>query len=85
MLAVPSLGVAVQSAASSIPGSLSCRGGSTLRWQGPCEAGLMGCVYWGTARSAPPHWSIPVLVAVVVPGGFYRDKWPGSATLQGWG
>lgn len=44
MLAVPSLGVAVQSAASSIPGILSRRGGSTLRCQGPCEAGLRGCV-----------------------------------------
>lgn len=64
----PLPGVAVQSVASSIPAS----SGTTLRWQSPCRAGLMGCVYWGTARWAPPHWSIPVLCCSgscwVVPG-----------------
>lgn len=44
MLSVPSAGVAVQSAAFSIPGIVSRRGGSTVRGQGLCKAGLMGCI-----------------------------------------
>lgn len=44
MLAFPSLRVAVQSAAFSIPGIISHRSGSTVHWQGPCKAGLMGCI-----------------------------------------